>query len=103
MFGLRLGPSPQVIVTTTPRPIPLLKDLQGDPTTVVTTGSTYENAANLPPSYIKEIIKRYEGTKFGAQEIMGHVLYDRAGFLWQSAYIRYGTDDNINHWNKDML
>jgi phage terminase large subunit-like protein len=101
MFGLRLGAAPKVIVTTTPRPIPLLRDLEVDSTTMVTRGSTYENAENLPPAYVQQILKRYEGTKLGAQEIMGHVLHDHPGFLWQSAHIRYGTDEDTNPWHKD--
>lgn len=95
MFGLRLGSSPKVIVTTTPRPIPLLKDLEADSTTFVTRGSTYENAENLPSAYIDQIIKRYEGTKFGNQEILGHVLYEQAGSLWKSSFIRYGREEDF--------
>lgn len=95
MFCLRLG-NPQVIVTTTPRPIGILKELEASPHTVLTRGSTYENAANLPPAYMEQIIKRYEGTRLGAQEIMGHVLHDDTGFLWQQCYIQYGCEDGDN-------
>jgi len=74
MFGLRLGKSPQVVVTTTPRPIPLFKTMLKDPTTHVTTGSTYENVANLAPAFVDQIIKRYEGTRLGAQELEAKIL-----------------------------
>jgi len=82
MFGLRLGKSPQVVVTTTPRPIPLFKTMLKDPTTHVTTGSTYENVANLAPAFVDQIIKRYEGTRLGAQELEAKILDDAEGALW---------------------
>jgi len=83
MFGLRLGPDPRVVVTTTPRPVKLIRDLLKDPTTVVTRGSTYENAANLAPAFLEQIISRYEGTRLGRQELYGEVLDDVPGALWQ--------------------
>lgn len=94
MFGLRLGQSPKVIVTTTPRPLPILETLQKDPTTVVTKGTTYENARNLAPTFVQQILKRYEGTRLGAQEILGEVLYDQVGSLWKPSYIRYGREED---------
>ena len=45
MFGLRLGPDPRVVVTTTPKPVKIIRELLADPTTVVTRGSNYENRA----------------------------------------------------------
>lgn len=81
-LGLRLGPNPQGIITTTPRPIPVIKDLIADPTVIKTTGSTYENIGNLPNSFIRTILGRYEGTRLGAQEIYGSVLGDVDGALW---------------------
>lgn len=83
MFGLRLGQSPQVVVTTTPRPVPLFKALLKDRTTHVTTGSTYENIANLAPAFVDQIIKRYEGTRLGAQELDATILEDAEGALWK--------------------
>ncbi|ADU50161.1 hypothetical protein Tmar_0036 [Thermaerobacter marianensis DSM 12885] len=83
MFGLRLGPDPRVVVTTTPRPVKLIRDLLNDPTCVVTRGSTYENAANLAPAFLEQIISRYEGTRLGRQELYGEVLDDVPGALWQ--------------------
>ena len=82
MFGLRLGKNPQVVVTTTPRPLPLFKSLLKDNTTHVTTGSTYENVANLAPVFVDQIIKRYEGTRLGAQELDAKILEDAEGALW---------------------
>src|SRR5262245_24179645 len=55
-FGLRLGSSPQAIITTTPKPIKLLKDLLADPHTVITRGSTKENSTNLAPTFLNAIV-----------------------------------------------
>lgn len=81
-FGLRLGERPQVLVTTTPRPIPVLREIMARKTTVVTTGSTFDNAANLASSFIQEIRDRYEGTRLGRQELFAEVLDDLPGALW---------------------
>lgn len=81
-FGLRLGDDPQVCVTTTPRPIALIKSILQDPATVDVQGSSYENAVNLSPRYIQRVIKRYEGTRLGRQEIHGILLDDVPGALW---------------------
>jgi phage terminase large subunit-like protein len=81
-LGLRLGPNPQCIITTTPRAIPLIKELNSDPAVIKTVGSTYENVGNLPQSFIRTILSRYEGTRLGAQEIYGSILGDVDGALW---------------------
>jgi predicted phage terminase large subunit-like protein len=81
-FGLRMGDHPQQVIMTTPRPIPIIRDLLKDPYTVVTRGSTYENLSNLAPSFLKKIIARYEGTRLGRQELQAEVLDDIAGALW---------------------
>lgn len=83
MLGLRLGDNPQAVVTTTPRPIPLLYTLLADATTAVTRGTTYDNRANLAPAFYAEIIKRYEGTRLGRQELNAELLKDNPGALWQ--------------------
>jgi len=82
MMGLRLGDNPQVVATTTPRPIKLLRDLMAQPSTVTVTGSTFENEANLPQPFLEEIISRYQGTRLGRQELMGELLDDVPGALW---------------------
>ena len=82
-FGLRGGTHPQQIITTTPKPIKLLRTIMADPTTVVTRGSTYENRANLAPAFLKTIIRRYEGTRLGRQELDAELLEDIPGALWQ--------------------
>lgn len=87
MFGLRLGAKPQVVVTTTPRPTSVVKKLAIDPTTHVTRGSTYDNAANLAPEFLTQIISVYEGTRLGRQEINGEILDDNPGALWKRGNI----------------
>jgi phage terminase large subunit-like protein len=82
MFGLRLGDAPQAIVTTTPKPTLLLRNLTKDPLTFVTRGSTFDNKANLADAFIGQILSKYEGTRLGRQEIDGEVLDDYAGALW---------------------
>ena len=82
-FGLRLGERPQVVVTTTPRPIKVLKQLLAEATTALTTGSTYENLHHLAPMFIRRILEKYEGTYLGRQELHGQMLADREGALWR--------------------
>jgi phage terminase large subunit-like protein len=89
-FTLRDPPDPRVLVTTTPRPIPLLRELIAHPGTVVTRGSTYENRANLAPSFLQMMLQKYEGTRIGRQELWAELLDDVEGALWQRALIEQG-------------
>lgn len=81
-FGLRLGSRPLVMVTTTPRPTPLIKSILKSPTTFVTRGRTLDNAANLAASFITSIQERYAGTRLGRQELDAEILDDAPGALW---------------------
>lgn len=81
-FGLRLGEHPRQIVTTTPRPIPIIRRMAADPSVLVVRGSTYDNRANLAPSFLERIVARYEGTRLGRQELMAEILDDVPGALW---------------------
>jgi phage terminase large subunit-like protein len=87
MFGLRLGDNPRCMVTTTPRPTRLIRELLLDPTTALTKGSTYENEANLARAFVEQIVKKYEGTRLGRQELNAEVLDDVPGALWNRALI----------------
>lgn len=87
MFGLRLGADPRVVVTTTPRPTKLLRELAADRTTALTRGTTYENRANLAPDFIEQIVQKYEGTRLGRQEIEAEMLDDLPGGLWNRGVI----------------
>lgn len=82
MFGLRLGDSPQAVVTTTPRPTKLIRELAKQEGTVLTRGSTYDNQQNLAPSFFKQIITKYEGTRLGRQELNAELLEDNPNALW---------------------
>lgn len=83
LFGLRLGEHPRCVVTTTPLPLVVIKHIMKAPDTVITTGTTYENRANLPPSFFKQIISKYENTRLGRQEINAELLEDVPGALWK--------------------
>lgn len=81
-FGLRLGTHPQVLVTTTPRPLPLIKKILADTGTAVTRGATLDNQANLAANTVKQLYERYGGTRLGRQELDGEILGDIPGALW---------------------
>jgi phage terminase large subunit-like protein len=81
-FGLRLGARPRQVVTTTPRPIALMRRLRADPTTAVTHAPTQANAAHLAPAFIDTVLARYAGTRLGRQEILGEFIEERADALW---------------------
>ena len=89
MFGLRIGSRPRWLVTTTPKPIKLLKHLLGREgrDVVVVRGSTFDNRANLSAAALAALKERYEGTRLGRQELMGEYLSDTPGALWQMARI----------------
>lgn len=87
MFGLRLGQDPRVVVSTTPRPVRIIRDLLADSTTRLSRGSSYDNRANLAPAFFEQILKRYEGTRLGQQEIHGALLDGVPGALWSRGSI----------------
>jgi len=74
MFGLRLGQKPRVCVTTTPKPVPMIRKLVDDQRVLVTTGTTHENFGNLAPTFRDEIISEYEGTRLGRQELYAELI-----------------------------
>jgi phage terminase large subunit-like protein len=87
MLGLRLGTDPRVVVTTTPRPTKLIRELIADPTVVVTRGTTHENRANLAPVFLGQIVRKYQGTRLGRQELEAEILEDVPGALWNRGVI----------------
>ncbi len=87
MFALRLGVNPQVVVTTTPRPTKLIKDLIKSSATQLTRGSTFENSANLAPSTLAYLTDKYANTRLGRQELHAEVLSDNPGALWTRSNI----------------
>ncbi len=82
MFGLRLGQRPQTVVATTPKPTKLIKSILKDPRTVITRGSTFDNARNLAPSFLESLREKYEGTRLGRQELYAELLEDNPNALW---------------------
>jgi phage terminase large subunit-like protein len=86
-LGLRLGDDNRCVVTTTPKPTRIIRDIVKSNTTVLTTGSTYDNAANLSDSFMDQIVSRYEGTRLGEQELYARILDDVPGALWSRASI----------------
>lgn len=83
-FGLRLGDNPQMVITTTPRPTSLVRQLvdRGGQDVHLTTGNTFENQANLAESALRTFRERYEGTRLGRQELYAEILTDTEGALW---------------------
>jgi phage terminase large subunit-like protein len=92
-MGLRKGANPRAVFTTTPKPIPLLKELIAasqlaakpldKPYVYLTKGTTYENRSNLAAQFFDTVIKKYEGTRIGRQELEAEVLDDAPGALWK--------------------
>lgn len=86
-FGLRLGDKPQTVVTTTPRPVKLIKELVAREGIEIVRGSTFDNAANLAETALAEMRLRYEGTRLGRQELYGEIVDAVDGALWTHALI----------------
>lgn len=92
-FGLRLGAHPRQMVTTTPRPIPLLKRFLADPSVAVSRARTSDNAENLAPAFLEAVVGRYAGTRLGRQELDGDIIEDRPDALWTRDMIEPGRVD----------
>lgn len=86
-MGMRLGKKPRQIVTTTPRPTPIIRQLLARPDVHVTKGSTYDNRANLSENFFGHIIRKYEGTRLGRQELNAEMLLDNPYGLWKAENI----------------
>lgn len=87
LFGLRLGKAPRALITTTPKPIPLLKRLIDAPHTRISKGTTFDNLKNLAPGFARDIVARYRGTRLGRQELNAEILEDTPGALWSRALV----------------
>lgn len=82
MFGLRLGQNPQCVITTTPKPSPIIRGLMKRKGIVITRGSTFENEANLAPAALEQLREKYDNTRLGRQELYAELLDDSEGALW---------------------
>lgn len=89
LFGMREAKvsAPQICLTTTPKPIAVLKELQVDPDVRVQGGTSYENRENLDPRWFRTVIKKVEGTATGLQEVEGKLLDEMPGAKWKRAWI----------------
>ncbi len=85
MMAVRLGASPQIIATTTPKPVNLIERIMALPSCHVTGGSTFDNTANLPDAFLEQLHATYANTSLGQQELMGRLLKDMEGALWAHA------------------
>lgn len=93
MFGLRVGDNPQALITTTPRPIPLIRELMKSPLCITTRHKTADNKENLAPTFLTRVVSKYAGTRLGRQELDGEVIDEVEGALWtrgmiEDAYMR---------------
>src|SRR5262249_17493567 len=86
-FGLRLGTNPRQVVTTTPRPVPILKRILCEDSTVTTRVRTTDNADNLAPAFMGGMARRYSGTLLGRQELDGELIEDQSGSLWRRDWL----------------
>lgn len=85
-MSVRLGTMPRIVVTTTPRPIPVLKEIVADPDTYITKGRTMDNRANLAKKTLERLKRKYEGTRLGRQEMEAEILDDLPGALWVRSF-----------------
>lgn len=81
-LATRLGDNPRTVITTTPKPIDVLREIIEEETTAITRGSTYDNRAYLPEKFFRTIVNRYEGTRLGRQELYAEILKEVEGSLW---------------------
>jgi phage terminase large subunit-like protein len=86
-FGLRLGKRPIQMITTTPKPTKLLKEIIARKSTIVTKGHTYDNLDNLAETFKEAIVSRYEGTRLGRQELNAEILDDNPNALFHQPLI----------------
>lgn len=99
LFGLRKGENPQTLITTTPKPTHLIRQLVSRPDVYVTRGSTFENSANLSERALTELQARYNNTRLGQQELYGEILDEIEGALWTKGLIdrnRIDTQPNLS-------
>lgn len=87
-YGMRrVELTPRTCVTTTPTPSPWLRDLLALSTTRIARASTFANAANLAPAYLKEMREKYAGTRQGRQELYAEILEDVEGAMWSGVLL----------------
>ena len=104
-FCMRLGKHPRIMVTTTPKPTKLVRQILKDGNTHVTTGSTFDNSANLAKTYLKAVKDQYEGTRLGRQELYAEVLEEAEGALWTTDMLDKASvkHEDVPHLNRIVV
>jgi phage terminase large subunit-like protein len=87
VLGLRLGLAPAVVATTTPRAVPLVKQLLGQSDVLVTRGTTADHKDNLPPSFLRKVRVQFGRSLLGRQELDGELIEEIEGALWSRALL----------------
>lgn len=88
-FSLRLGDNPKCIITTTPKPLKILKDLSNDKSVHITNGTTFENEKYLSKQFLNLIKLKYNNTFIGKQELLGQLVMEKENSLWKRHNIQY--------------
>ncbi|MFM5913749.1 MAG: terminase large subunit domain-containing protein, partial [Chakrabartia godavariana] len=94
-MSLRLGRKPQLVATTTPRAVPLIRRLMGEDGVAITRGRMAANAVNLAAPFVEAMQAVYSGTRLGRQELDGELIDDVEGALWTRAMIEAATTDRV--------
>lgn len=117
-FSTRLGENPQILGTTTPKRVPVMRDLfaraAAGENTLLVQGSSWENRSNLSKEYMEYIFNRFAGTHLERQELFGELIGDSPGALWRSDDFQYkkvptdrelitviGVDPAVTYGNDD--
>jgi phage terminase large subunit-like protein len=101
LLGLRLGKNPLALITSTPKPTQLCRELEqkqnadGSLAAVVTIGSTYDNMRNLSPVFFDAIITKYQGSRLGLQELEAQILDDNPNALFRREHLERDSVDGI--------
>lgn len=96
VLGLRLGLSPSVVATTTPRAVTLVKQLTGQSDVVVTRGRTLDNKAHLPPGFVRKVLAQFGRSLLGRQELDGELIDEIEGALWSRALLEDCREDTAS-------
>lgn len=96
LFSLRLGDDPKCIITTTPKPLKILKKIVDSKDTYITQGSTFQNEENLSKQFLKTVKENYENTWIGKQELEGQLLTTKENTVWKKSDIQYIDIDRDN-------
>lgn len=102
-FTMRSGDDPRVLATTTPRPIPVLREVMANPSTIITRGSTMDNKDNLAEAFIDAVVSKYAGTRLGRQELDGEILDDVPGALWTRAMLERAICDTLPEMSRVVV